>query len=181
MGRQTLILLKFSMLFFLSCSDVPPREKFPGGAGRTTESQRAETQKAVLGGFDSMNSQLPGSGQKPKSDSSSENKISGVVELQKGAKLPPNYFLYVSIRPLAGGPPLAAKKLGQESLPYRFEITSADRIAMGGDRPFEGEVDVTARIDQDGNPLSREVGDLAGNVKAKIPQSNLKIILEPTI
>jgi hypothetical protein len=166
--------------FFLSCSETPSRERFPGGAGRTTDMQRAETQKAVLGGFDSLNNQLPGSNSR-NTDSPSGAKISGVIVLNKDSKLPEKYKLFISVRSQEGGPPLAAKRLDQQVLPYSFEISAADRIAMGGMRPFEGEVEVTVRIDQDGDPLSRQDGDLSGSQKAKIPQANLKIVLEPVI
>ena len=43
---------------------------------------------------------------------------------------------------------------------------------------FEGLVQITARIDQDGDPLSRTEGDLAGTLEAKVGQKDLIIILE---
>jgi cytochrome c-type biogenesis protein CcmH len=63
--------------------------------------------------------------------------------------------LFVSIRDPAGGPPLAALKLDPGPFPMAFRVTTADRIAMGGPRPMPTLVDISARLDMDGNAATR--------------------------
>ena len=67
--------------------------------------------------------------------------------------------LFVSVRDPAGGPPLAALKLEPGPFPLKFAITEADAIPMGGvARPFPAKVDLTIRLDADGDPLSKDDG-----------------------
>ncbi|MEQ1504538.1 MAG: hypothetical protein ABMB14_20030 [Myxococcota bacterium] len=67
--------------------------------------------------------------------------------------------LFVSVRDPAGGPPLAALKLQPGPFPMTFQITEADAIAMAGvPRPFPAKVDLTVRLDADGDPLSKDDG-----------------------
>ncbi len=49
---------------------------------------------------------------------------------------------------------------------------------MMADTKLEGDVDVTARLDQDGDPLSRQDGDASASVPAKVPSSGLKLELK---
>ena len=67
--------------------------------------------------------------------------------------------LFVSVRDPAGGPPLAALKLAPGPFPLKFMVTEADAIPMGGvSRPFPAKVDLTIRLDADGDPLSKDDG-----------------------
>ena len=182
MVRNSKIVIFFSgALFLSSCSETPDREKFPGGMGRTTETQRAETQRAVLGGFDPSRNQLPGSQAAPAANQGgleSVKKIAGTLGLAKGFKLPKSGQLFISARNLeAGGPPVAVKRLPMPaSLPFQFELTEKDQM-MQGSESFSGVLMITARIDQDGDPLSRQDGDLAGSQNAQVGQTGLKIDL----
>jgi hypothetical protein len=156
------------LIITLGCSDLPPREKFPGGQGRTTDADRAESTRAVLGGFDPL-------------AQASTKVLKGVVNLAKNAKIPAQFTVFVSVRPLSGGPPLAAKKMNVTKFPFEFTVSEGDKIMMGGDRPFDGMVDLTVRVDQDGNPLSQEDGNLMGAVQVQIPKTDIQITLEPVI
>src|SRR5688572_25342576 len=63
--------------------------------------------------------------------------------------------LFVSVRDPAGGPPLAALKLEPGPFPLKFAVTEANAIPMGGvARPFPAKVDLTVRLDADGDPLT---------------------------
>ena len=67
--------------------------------------------------------------------------------------------LFVSVRDPAGGPPLAALKLATGPFPLEFKITEADAIPMGGvARPFPDKVDLSIRLDADGDPLTKDDG-----------------------
>src|SRR5690349_7102277 len=64
------------------------------------------------------------------------------------AKLAPSDVIFVIARKAPAGPPLAVRKLGMAAMPIAFELTDKD-VMMGG--PFEGQVDLTVRIDKDGD------------------------------
>jgi cytochrome c-type biogenesis protein CcmH len=86
------------------------------------------------------------------------------------ASAPAGSILFVSVRDPAGGPPLAALRLAPGASPMRFEVTQANAIAMGGaPRPFPAVVDVSVRLDGDGDPMSRADGDL----EARLPGISL--------
>jgi cytochrome c-type biogenesis protein CcmH len=67
--------------------------------------------------------------------------------------------LYVMVRN-AGvpGPPVAVKRIPDPSFPVRFEIGSADVMMQG--TPLVGPFELSARLDQDGNPMTKSGGDL---------------------
>lgn len=103
----------------------------------------------------------------PAAGGAGEVVVSGVAELAPDAAtaLVGTEIVYVSVRDPAGGPPLAAKKLPLGPFPMTFEVTTADAIAMGGQaRPFPANVNVSVRIDADGNPMTR-----AGEPSADLP------------
>ncbi len=70
--------------------------------------------------------------------------------------LQPTDILFISVRDPSGGPPLAAQRLSPGPFPMDFSITEDDRIRMGGDRPLPAAVDVSFRIDRDGDAMTRE-------------------------
>lgn len=62
--------------------------------------------------------------------------------------------LFVIARTSASGPPLAVKRLPVGPFPLDFEIGPSDVMIQG--MPFAGPITLTARIDRDGNPMTRE-------------------------
>jgi len=58
------------------------------------------------------------------------------------------------------GPPLAVLRVPEPRLPHSFEI-GPDNVMIPS-LQFEGEISLTARLDADGNAMTREPGDLAG-------------------
>jgi cytochrome c-type biogenesis protein CcmH len=76
------------------------------------------------------------------------------------ANVTPGHVIYVSARKGgAPGPPIAAKKLAMADFPIAFELTKDD-VMMQGAAALEGEVELTVRIDADGDPMTRQPGDL---------------------
>ncbi|MEZ4322268.1 MAG: hypothetical protein R3F61_32645 [Myxococcota bacterium] len=63
--------------------------------------------------------------------------------------------IFVSLRG-PSGPPLAAKKLPVGPFPMAFELTKADLIQMGGERPLPEQVSIKATFDADGNAMTAE-------------------------
>jgi hypothetical protein len=170
--------MKFILLGFLivlqNCSNQPSRARFPGPVGRTTDLQRAENTQAVLGGAHE---------QARIEDTSDQKSIRGIVKLAKGTKVPKKDFvIFISARPLQGGPPLAVLKMKVEKFPFRFSLTEANAMMMGGAQAFEGFVELAVKLDQvedDGkfDPLTNQEGDLRTSVKTKVGTQNLEVVI----
>ena len=105
--------------------------------------------------------------------------ISGTVVLGSGAPGGESGVLFVIARSGAGGPPLAVKRLPPGPFPVSFRIGPSDVMIQG--REFAGPVTLSARLDRDGNPLTRGRDDLSGSVPTPVaPGSNgVSIVLEP--
>ncbi len=171
------ILFGFSLLL-TSCSDgTPSRERFPGPQGATTDSDRANTQKAVLGGFDPLNTQLAGSKQNNSAKKENAKRLLVQIQLHQSVKLKPGMLLYVAARRPEGGAPVAVQRITASQIEFPATITLSEQNSMLRDgSPFEGQVIVSARLDQDGDPLSKQKGD-AGALSAEVSIQNQKISL----
>ena len=66
--------------------------------------------------------------------------------------------LFVMIKAAVAGPPLAVKRVDRPVFPFSFSITEADSMAGGGF--FDGNVNLIARLDQDGMAGPKQPGDL---------------------
>ena len=87
--------------------------------------------------------------------------VSGTIDIKPELKADlANHVVFVSAKsPDGKGPPLAAEKLGSASFPMSFELSKEDQMMQGGP-PLEGDVEVTVRIDGDGDVMTRQPGDL---------------------
>jgi hypothetical protein len=74
------------------------------------------------------------------------------------------------------GPPLAVDKLSWTTDGMAFELTDAQAMVAGTE--LTGDVVVMARYDQDSDALSKEPGDITGQVRVKIPADNVKLQLD---
>ena len=85
--------------------------------------------------------------------------LRGEIELAAGLQAPKEGVLFVMVRRsnTVAGPPVAALRLSPRGVPGRFTVTDRDMM-MGGAWPEE--VWVSARIDTDGNPATKESSDL---------------------
>jgi hypothetical protein len=86
--------------------------------------------------------------------------ISGRVELGDGAPSGGVLFIVARRAGAVGGPPLAVVRLPSPSFPLDFEIGQGN--VMIPSMKFEGEMSLTARLDFDGNAMTREPGDYEG-------------------
>ncbi len=59
-----------------------------------------------------------------------------------------------------GGPPLAVKRIEAPTFPMEFSVGPDDRMIKTV--PFEGPLQLSARLDADGNAMTRAAGDLQG-------------------
>jgi cytochrome c-type biogenesis protein CcmH len=89
--------------------------------------------------------------------------------------------LFIIARPAGStkGPPLAVKKIDRPVFPLSYSL-GPENVMMQGS-PFSGKVTVSARIDADGNPATREAGDLSGDYKknpATVGANNVDIVID---
>ena len=116
----------------------------------------------------------------PQAEAAEGASLSGVVsvspELAEG--LPVGAVLFIIARVGSAGPPLAVRRVASPSFPLEFSIGPEDRMIAA--RPFAGEIQLSARLDQDGNATSRSPGDLQGSsVGVHAPgASDIEIVLE---
>jgi cytochrome c-type biogenesis protein CcmH len=77
-----------------------------------------------------------------------------------------------------GGPPLAVKKIDHPAFPVSYSL-GPENVMMQG-TPFQGQVSITVRLDKDGNPITRQPGDLTGEYKnpVKVGSTNIDIVLD---
>ncbi len=66
-------------------------------------------------------------------------------------------FIIVRRAGVSGGPPVAAMRIEATAFPLDYAVTDADMM-LGG--PWPEAVTVTARLDRDGNAMTRAAGDL---------------------
>ena len=102
--------------------------------------------------------------------------ITGRVTAGQGVPPGGDGVLFVIARSAGGGPPLAVKRLPIGPFPLAFEIGPADVMIAG--RPFAGPITLSARIDRDGNPLTRDPGDATAVLPAPVEPGARDIELE---
>jgi hypothetical protein len=77
------------------------------------------------------------------------------------------------------GPPLAVDKLTWSDGGVPFSLT--DEQAMVAGTELAGDVIVMARYDQDSDAISKQPGDVTGQLRLKIPAVNVKIALDTVL
>ena len=109
--------------------------------------------------------------------------ISGTITIEPKLKanVDPNAALFIIARPAGGpgGPPLAVKKIDKPTFPLKYSL-SQENVMMQG-TPFAGKIDITVRLDKDGNPTTRGSGDLTGEHKknpAAVGAKNADVVLD---
>lgn len=114
--------------------------------------------------------------------SSSSGQIGGKITIDPklNANIDPNAALFIIARPAAsgGGPPLAVKKIDRPTFPIDYTL-SQDNAMMG--MPFTGKINITARLDKDGNPVTRTPGDISGDYKknpVEVGAKNVDVTLD---
>ncbi len=122
---------------------------------------------------------------KESSPASPAAQISGkiTVDPKLKASIDPNAALFIIARPAggAGGPPLAVKKIDRPTFPLDYTL-SQDNVMMQG-LPFTGKINITARLDKDGNPVTHTPGDMSGDYKknpVEVGANNVDIVIDQT-
>lgn len=111
--------------------------------------------------------------------------LEGTVSLgaAHAGKVPAGSVVFLAVRaadPSTGngvGMPLATEKLVVgSSWPLVFKLDESK--SMVGGTGFTGDVVIMGRFDQDSNPMSKQPGDIVGQVRTTIPSKGLEITLE---
>jgi cytochrome c-type biogenesis protein CcmH len=109
--------------------------------------------------------------------------ISGTIAIDPKLKagVDPNATLFIIARPAAGaaGPPLAVKRIDKPTFPLSFTL-GQENVMMQG-MPFTGKINITVRLDKDGNAATRGAGDLTGEYKknpADVGAKNVDIVID---
>lgn len=112
----------------------------------------------------------------PAAEGEAGRKVAGTVDIDPAlrAQVPAGALVFVTVREagFGAGPPMAAKRL-PASFPLRFEIGISDSM-MG--QPLPAEMLIEARLDADGDPMSRskaDPSDRRDDVKAGTTDLNL--------
>lgn len=110
--------------------------------------------------------------------------ITGTITLAPARKgdVTPNDVLYLSARRIADNPKargslIAVKRFSASSFPIEFTLGAGDMMFQNG--AFEGELMLSARVDKDGDPMSRRKGDVFGTVeRVKVGTAGVAIVLD---
>jgi len=91
--------------------------------------------------------------------------IEGRIELAAGLARPDAGVLFVIARPQGtqGGPPLAVLRIADPEFPLEFRI-GPENVMIPSLR-FEGAISLSARLDADGNAMTRGSGDISSQVQ----------------
>ena len=92
------------------------------------------------------------------------------------SRVPPGAVLFLIARNAGGGPPLAVKRIPSPSFPLEFELGPDDRMIQ--QLPFVGPLQLSARLDSDGNATTRAAGDLEGRVEGEVATGSSGIRIE---
>jgi hypothetical protein len=116
-----------------------------------------------------------------------QHHVSGVIELHPKAKDKVSagtaVFVVVKATDASGqpsGPPLAVEKLSWPAngqLP--FTLTEAEAMIAG--TQLTGKVVVSAHYDQDGDALSKQPGDILGEVRVTVPADHVVLYLDQVL
>jgi hypothetical protein len=114
------------------------------------------------------------------------HRVTGVISVDAKAKdrVKPGTAVFLIVKRAGpdgapSGPPLAVDKLSWSNGGVAFELTDAQAMVAGTE--LTGDVIVMARYDQDSDALSKEPGDITGQVRVKIPAENVKLSLDTVL
>ena len=128
-------------------------------------------------------SQASAAGPNATAPSSPSPQITGKITIDPKLKtnVDPNATLFIIARPAsdAPGPPLAVKKIDRPTFPLSYSLGKENVMMQGG--PFTGKINITVRLDKDGNPTTRGAGDMTGEYKknpVEVGSKNVDIVID---
>jgi cytochrome c-type biogenesis protein CcmH len=144
--------------------------------------ERGEVEK-VLAEMSQAGKKIPQTQQAASAATNTRDQITGKVTIDPKLKanVDSRAVLFIIARPAGagGGPPLAVKKIDRPVFPFSYSLGSENVMMQG--RPFAGKVTISVRLDKDGNPITRQPGDLTGEYKknpVEVGSKNVDIVLD---
>jgi hypothetical protein len=103
--------------------------------------------------------------------------IAGSLQLDKKveAKVANGDVIYLVARAAEGGPPLAVKRLVVGAWPLAFSLDSRDAMMAG--TAMKGKIVVSARVDKDGDAMTKNPGDVIGQTKPIEPPAKDVVLM----
>ncbi len=191
-----LAILVALLFFMLHCDraiepfdpNEEPREPdlskiFPPGSGEPSDSVGAPgmagsgpAPRGTMPGSPAPRGTMPGS-PAPAGDEAPGPPIRGRVEIAEPLRdsVPEQAILFLIARRQDTGPPLAVLRIPNPSFPYEFELGQAN--VMIPTLRFEGDLQLTARLDSDGNARTKLPGDLVGKISGSLSPGDTGIVL----
>lgn len=140
-------------------------------------------------GLDMSGSENPGGLMAPDPNRSVDPKmfVKGSIAGNDDTKalIEPGAIIFLSVRPINKatgdilGQPLAVERIDVRTLPVEFHLSGANSMVAG--TRFDGDVEIYARVDRDGEASSVEPGDIEGRVRATIPAEGLALVLDNVV
>ena len=75
--------------------------------------------------------------------------------------------------------PVAVDRVQAGSFPIAFELSGKQVMVAG--TPFSGPMQITARVDKDGEAMTRQDGDVEGTARVTVPQKGVQIVLDTPV
>lgn len=114
------------------------------------------------------------------------HRVTGMITIDAPAKdrVKPGTAVFLIVKRAGpdgapSGPPLAVDKLSWTTGGVPFELTDAQAMVAGTE--LSGDVVVMARYDQDSDALSKQPGDVTGQVRVTIPAEHVKLLLDTVL
>ncbi len=103
--------------------------------------------------------------------------LSGIVEIDDALYpgRPVDSMLFIIARSQASGPPLAVLAVPTPSFPHAFEIGQAQ--LMTPTQRFAGKIHLSARLDSDGDAMTKLSGDLVGEIANPLVPGSSGVVL----
>jgi hypothetical protein len=104
--------------------------------------------------------------------------ISGTVKLSPKLKepWPAGAPVFVIARSVDGGPPFAVRRYDGMKPPFKYELGS-ENVMLGGAGPRR--LTISVRVDQDGDAMTRQLGDLEGGPSAAVgPKGSVDVTVD---
>jgi hypothetical protein len=102
--------------------------------------------------------------------------IRGTIRVAAGAQPAGKVLFLIARTPGQPGPPLAVKRLAVGPFPLGFEIGPEDEMIKG--RPWDGPIALSARVDTDGDPLTRAATDASAELAEPVQPGAEGVVLE---
>ena len=146
---------------------------FPRGAEQAKQEDEGAGQAAARGSASS-----PAAGPAPGAERGTLGPpIRGTVMIAPALveRAPKGAVLFVIARRNSSGPPTAVKRIPNPSFPLEFELGPEDRMIQA--MPWSGPLQLTARLDSDGNATTRSPGDLQGAASAPASPGDAQVTI----